>query len=236
MNNYNFPPDERMLGKTNEDKVHKVILRMLKILSIICEQNDIPFWLDYGTMLGAIRHKGFIPWDMEADIGIIRDDFLKLKDILSESLPPDIFLQTKESDPDYLLSSYYIEAKLRDKYSNYSDFQKTNPNIKWHNGIQVDIFVYDIERLAEKICLINEFEKIFTNVNSYLNFEEIEELVPMAFEDTFFYVPKGYDAYLIRNYGNYMELPSLSQRYTEAVDVFTPCRHKEILKWQNLNI
>lgn len=236
MNNFNFPPDERVFGKTNEDKVHKVLLRMLKVLFIICEQYDIPFWLDYGTMLGAVRHKGFIPWDMEADVGILRNDYDKLNQILYESLPSDIFFQTKDSDPDYQAATYYLEAKLRDKYSSYPDFQKNNPETKWHNGIQVDIFIYDIVNIEGLVCYINKFEKSFTKANSYLRPEEIEELKLVMFEDTSFYIPKGYNAYLRRNYGEYMDLPPVNQRHTEKVDVFTPCLHKETLRWPAQNV
>ncbi|MFT3750014.1 MAG: LicD family protein [Agriterribacter sp.] len=59
---YNFPPDERLRPLTNEQKVHTVLLRMLNILQMICDRHEIDFWLDYGTLLGAVRHKGFIPW------------------------------------------------------------------------------------------------------------------------------------------------------------------------------
>jgi len=238
MSNYSSKiliPDIRECGSTNQEKVHIVLLRMLKILKTICLQHDINFWLDYGTMLGAVRHKGFIPWDTEADVGILRPDFEKLQEIIMTELPWDIFFQTKETDPDYLPSSAYIEAKLRDKYSNYPLFEKNNPHIKWHNGIQIDIFVYDAAIINDEQCLANAYERMFSNCKSYLTYDEIDEIIEVPFEDDTFYIPIGYDTYLKRNYSDYMTPPPAEQRYGEIADVFTPCKHKEILHWNLLH-
>lgn len=231
---YDFPEDKRLTALTNIKQVQTVILRMLKVLKIICNLHSIDFWLEYGTLLGAIRHKGFIPWDHEADVGMLREDFEKFKKLVYKDLPQDIFFQTKYTDSAYEPSSHYIEAKLRDKYSNYIEFENANPHIKWHNGIQVDIFVYDPVELNGEICLINAFEKVITGVKSYLKIIEIEELEEFDFEDTKFFVPIGYDNYLKRNYGNYLQLPPIEEQKLQFVDILSPCIHKEVLKWDRM--
>lgn len=83
----------------------------------ILERNNIKYWLDCGTLLGAVRHKGFIPWDDDIDIAVLREDYLKIKDILSKELKDTNFamiigknnrtnlLRLVEKD----LSFYYVD-------------------------------------------------------------------------------------------------------------------------------
>lgn len=229
--NYNFPSDNRELAKDNIGSVHSVLLRMLKVFHEICNAHEIDYWLEYGTLLGAIRHKGFIPWDNEIDVGMLRPDFDRFIKIAKWALPIDIFLQTKDTDIFY--TSSLVEAKLRDKYSNYQKFTKANPMIKWHNGIQIDIFVYDFDSKLEK-CITNSFERTLSGRRIYLKKEEIEYTVIQDFEDMACPIPVGYNAYLHRNYGDYWQLPNKIDQIPEYVEVFTPCDHTEILSWQSI--
>lgn len=227
-----FPRDERDRFKENRDVVHSVLLRILKVISNICARHNIIFWLEYGTMLGGVRHKGFIPWDMEADIGMLRSDFNKLKRFVATELPNDMFFQTPETDPFYPKKDA-VEAKIRDKYSNYTGFQKTFPQLQWHNGIQVDIFVFDVYQMGKETILLNKFEKNSTGNYTYYKAEEIERLIECPFEDTIFPIPHKYKSYLSRVYENYTQFPPLHKQVAEEVDPYNPCNHKEILHWQS---
>lgn len=205
---------------------------MLKVFDTICSKLEIDYWLDYGTLLGAIRHQGFIPWDVEADVGMLRSDFEVFAQQGAKELPMDIFFQTRETDEHYLPSSYYIEAKLRDRYSNYPDFSNANPSCKWHNGIQIDIFVYDFDNILNH-CLTNAFERILTDRKAYFKREELEYIETRPFDKYEFPVPIGFDAYLKRNYADYWQLPPLDKRVAENVTVFSPCSHRETLQWNS---
>jgi len=133
-------PDNREQGETKLRQCQLVMLRMLKILDYICTKHKIECFLSGGTLLGAIRHKGFIPWDDDLDIGMTRANYEKFIQLGVPDLPNDIFFQNTDTDPSYP-PCISAEARLRDKYSSYHHID--TPNNKWHEGLQVDIFVYD---------------------------------------------------------------------------------------------
>lgn len=59
-------------------------IKLLKELKEICERNKITFWIDFGSLLGAVRHKGYIPWDSDVDTSMLREDYLKVIPLLKE--------------------------------------------------------------------------------------------------------------------------------------------------------
>ena len=66
------------------EEVQKESFAVLLYMKKICKENNIPFYLGYGTALGAIRHKGFIPWDDDIDVLMYRKDYFKLRDIINK--------------------------------------------------------------------------------------------------------------------------------------------------------
>ena len=65
-------------------KSQRLLAQLLKEICEVCEKNDLPYWLDFGTLIGAIRHSGFIPWDDDIDIGMMRKDAEKLAELLHQ--------------------------------------------------------------------------------------------------------------------------------------------------------
>lgn len=112
--------------------------RMLDILSVIdeiCSRHGISYWLSGGSMLGAVRHGGFIPWDDDLDIEMLRPDFLRLMDILKKELPEHLALQWHTTDPNY----FFQYAKVRDRRSEL--FERNGYDTVWkEHGIFIDIF------------------------------------------------------------------------------------------------
>ena len=124
----------------DQEMLRKAQLKMVEILEAIddiCERHDIKYWLCYGTLLGAVRHKGFIPWDDDCDICMMREDFEKFTRYVNE-LPENLFLQTDKNDPHYTRKI----MKIRMKNTLLVEFDESE-NEKYHQGIFVDIFVWD---------------------------------------------------------------------------------------------
>lgn len=226
-------PDIREKGKTNVEKIHLVLLRMLKIFDTICRKHDIDYWLDYGSLLGAIRYNNFIPWDSDIDIGMLSPDYYVFLEKGVQELPVDIFFQTAQTDAFYQRESIVVPAKLRDKYS--SGCPVYHP--RSHNGINIDFYVYTMDPIYEK-SLSNSYEQYLNNSKTHIKIEEVEYLDECLLADTKFPIPVGFNAYLTRCYGEYMKLPSVKEytyrkKFLENIDATKPCDHQESLIWNN---
>src|ERR671920_2056782 len=90
-------PDVREKGENRLKQCHLVMIRMLKILDYLCTKHDIQYFLTGGSLLGAIRFKGIIPWDDDMDIGMTRENYEKFVQLAVPELPKDIFFQNDET-------------------------------------------------------------------------------------------------------------------------------------------
>ncbi|WP_296848060.1 LicD family protein [uncultured Methanobrevibacter sp.] len=77
---YNSPPSEFLLN------LRTLSLELLDFFDNICKKYDIAYWLDFGTLLGAVRHKGFIPWDDDLDMGMMRKDFELYREVINKEI------------------------------------------------------------------------------------------------------------------------------------------------------
>ncbi len=120
-------------------KAQMVLLRMLKNVDAICTRHGIQYWLDGGTLLGAVRHSGFIPWDDDIDIGMPRSDYERFLKIAQSELDGDFFLQTRDTDPAYAI--YQVPGKIREGASVELEHQSQDKGVEW--GIYLDILPID---------------------------------------------------------------------------------------------
>ena len=117
-------------------KAQLVMLDMLVEFDNICTKYNLKYWLDSGTLLGAVRHEGFIPWDDDIDLSMPIEDYLKFIEIAQDELSSDIFFQTTKTDKKFPFD--YI--KLRSSKANIVEFHEKHRKVKYHQGLFVDIF------------------------------------------------------------------------------------------------
>ena len=117
-------------------RLHQMkMLRILEFVDRVCRKHGIRYWLSSGTLLGAVRHGGFIPWDDDLDIEMLYRDYKRLMKVLPFELPSNLVLQTMHTDSNYV-APY---AKLRETDSYISEVNNIGRNYKY-NGVYIDIF------------------------------------------------------------------------------------------------
>lgn len=119
-------------------KLQKLQLKIAVEVKRICEKNDIAYFLDCGSMLGAVRHNGFIPWDDDMDIGFLREDYDRFIEVAQKELGKEFYLLTWDNNDEY--PQPYAKLCLRETI--YQEKIAGNANNK-DNGIFVDLFPYD---------------------------------------------------------------------------------------------
>lgn len=224
------------------------LLKTYKSFVHLCERNNLSFCVAGGSLIGAVRHNGLIPWDDDIDIFMPRKDYNK-------------FLELKTSliDKEYEIVDFETPG-YDQPFAKYCDARTTVipfSNSKFVYGIFIDIFPLDNARGPKRLINIETF--IYRNLIRlylYLNKGKIQkccipqkmirtimrifesnvfkgdmvcsplgvykekEICPKddfifekhQFEDTYTYIPKGYDKYLTQIYGNYMQLPPIEKR------------------------
>ena len=144
---------------------------MLADFSRVCEKHHIKWWADAGTLLGAVRHKGFITWDDDIDICVMREDYKRLCEFAKKEFSPPYFWQTMDTEP----NSWVAFAKLRNSNttmlgaSELALLKNNAGKLDYNSGIFIDIFpmdnwpeddiylhshVMNIRRLYRKYCFI----------------------------------------------------------------------------------
>ena len=144
--------------------IHLAELKILKEIHRVCIENKLKYWIDFGTLLGAVRHKGFIPWDDDIDISMIRCDYEKFIEIFNQSTK-DKKLQAKWHFSKQ--GSMFIKVILKDAPDN----------------VFVDIFPIDIcykeMDMDEKLIFSNHIKKLalYGHENRINNMDEYRKFI-----------------------------------------------------------
>lgn len=120
-------------------KVWAIQIDLLVKLIDVCKQNELRVWVCFGTLLGAIRHKGFIPWDDDIDVFMPREDYNKLLNLSRNTFSSPYFLQSPYSDPEYFRSF----ARLRNSNTSVVEDPAYPYPRPYNSGMYIDIFPLD---------------------------------------------------------------------------------------------
>ena len=238
-------------------------IRMLHILEVvdrICREEGIPYWMDAGTLLGAVRHKGFIPWDDDLDICILKKDYKRFRKAALAKLPPDLAYQDWTTDRNH----FEMSPRIRDRKSL---FDQPESRYQKYRGLFMDVilvervpsmkikqFIYffygRISREIHNYGLVaypSKAKRIVIKGLAYLFWPPVMLMILLArlhaalihsdtlsryysgwpaprclsdifpckeleFEGRMFSAPANPDAYLTKQFGDYMTLPPEDQR------------------------
>ena len=139
----------------------------------ICEKHNIKYFAIGGTLLGTVRHKGYIPWDDDLDIAMYREDYDRFCEIAPKELVEPYFFQTEATDPGYLLR----HAKVRNSRTTGILTVQKEKKYSFNQGIFVDIFPIDKlpDDLHERELFFEELYKTWGDVYKYSAFLNRQE-------------------------------------------------------------
>lgn len=121
--------------------VQMILLSMMKDIDEVCRRHDIPYWMTGGSALGAVRHKGFIPWDDDADIGMMREDYERFLKVAHE-LGDNYVIQSFETHKEYNVLVPPMKVRRKGTYCEENNFLLKN-KCKDSDGLFIDVFIVD---------------------------------------------------------------------------------------------
>lgn len=216
-------------------------LKVLSLVASICERHGITWYADYGTLLGAVRHGGYVPWDDDFDICMMRDDYNRFFDIAAKELPEGFEVLTIEREPEYkefigrVVNSHAIDfgtPHMNEYYGCpytvgidifpldglYKDEEKEKE--RRERGNRAIAKLKDAENAGKSSQLCWELRKKVDSIFSECPVSEAEDLALMVF-----YVPFGHHIFPKKLYKDIVKLPfektyiNVNARYEELLEL-----------------
>lgn len=142
-----------VLRESDMQELRNIQIEMLKCFVNVCDRLDLKYYILYGTLLGAVRHRGFIPWDDDIDVGMLRRDYECFIKNAQKLLPDYYFVQYLDSEKEYTMNM----AKIRDSRTTF--IESSVKTFDMNHGVYIDIFPLDYYPEAWVNKRIFEFKK-----------------------------------------------------------------------------
>ncbi|MCR4609471.1 MAG: LicD family protein [Eubacterium sp.] len=160
--------------------IQKRHVELLKKFNEICDKYKIKYWAFDGTLLGTIRHKGFIPWDDDLDLAMMREDFEKLRRVPAEEWGEDYKLiapgdDDKEEIHDRLFPRVYQIKSVVQSDKDVQYWRRWSDNEPWRTALMCDIFLFDYTPESEE-----EYLKKHKKCKKYRNLYKLVKLKPVS--------------------------------------------------------
>ena len=225
-------------------------LALLKEMDYVCKQAGLKYWLDSGTLLGAVRHKGFIPWDDDIDLGMLREDYDKIVEAFEKySSNPDIYVDYKSVSRDRNCFLKVMHRKLDNIFVDIfpMDFYGKRLSVdeqlsKTEEILKIRHKYIDKLGRTNKAELLDQYNKIMQEFkagndengdyvwgidfkhwvrNWFASYDVLFPLKTITFEGLEFPCINDPESFLTKTYGDYMKYPSKISWGHAAYLVFT---------------
>ena len=168
-------------------KLHEFNIQALDEVVRICDKYNITYYLLGGTLLGAVRHKGFIPWDDDLDIGMPRQDLIKFESVLKSELGDRFFYQSMDSEKEY--DHYFSKIRI----NNTLLIEANDAVNSKHQGIFIDIFPLDkgkkhidiIQKIRWKFVKAIKYQVRMKRINGKVSgIHKLLNIFPLSFYES----------------------------------------------------
>lgn len=155
------------MNKEELKRLQQSQLQMLKDVDRVCKENNIEYYVTWGSALGAVRHGGFIPWDDDIDISMTWNNYVKFEEIAPKELNSKYFYQSMKTDKEYFIAWNKI------RINNTTSMEPKLKHMRCHYGICMDVFPIigvpksGVKKSTQKVMILAyralKYEKYLTN-------------------------------------------------------------------------
>ena len=192
------------------EEVVRVELEILESVARFCEEHDLRYFLAYGTLIGALRHKGFIPWDDDIDVIMPRPDYEKFVTYCKTQKTPFKFLSAQTDD-----GYAYLFGKVMDTETELCEFMGNRNKVDM--GVFIDIFIYDgmgnTEEEAKKNFNKSRFSRELLVASNWKKFFRSKT-------KAWYYEPIRFAFFLISRMRNHKKLIRSVEKKYENIDFY----------------
>lgn len=162
------------------NELQTVEFELLKCFIDVCEKLDLNYFLARGSVIGALKYKGFIPWDDDIDVAMTRKDYEVFLKLAQELLPENIFLQNYRTDPNFP----HNYSKLRNCDTTY--IEKGVEHLKMNHGVFIDVFPIDGYPKTKVKQFFYKYRKKFLAWQYFCALNDEEEPLRVRIRNKFF--------------------------------------------------